>query len=297
MSYVVASVVGTEATTATEFSVSEQTRPLDELGGFFYTVTPDTMRADLWTHADAPAVPVLVAASACWDGRQLRAYPWPRTSTARFCDSGGFVFGHKHGGFPFTSDEYMTWLEAMHPDVAACLDLPCEAEIAGDDAEVARRQAWTLETAAELMRRPAPWRWLPVIQGRELRHYIEHAQAYKAAGLVQPYMGIGSLCRRSSIREIRAIVGTLADELPGVRFHLFGVALRLLTGRTALPPATLSLDSAAWNGRFGSDLPDFNAEMQARGWSQRETAIRWALPRYAAKVAGALAGTKQQTLF
>ena len=162
---------------------------------------------------------------------------------------------------------------------------------------MARRQAWTLETAAELMRQPAPWRWLPVIQGRELRQYIEHARAHKAAGLVREYMGIGSLCRRSNIREIRAIVGTLADELPGVRFHLFGVALRLLTARTALPPAALSLDSAAWNGRFGSDLPDFNAEMQARGWSQRETAIRWALPRYAAKVAGALAGTKQQMLF
>ena len=25
------------------------------------------------------AVPVLVAASACWGGRQLRAYPWPST--------------------------------------------------------------------------------------------------------------------------------------------------------------------------------------------------------------------------
>lgn len=254
------------------------------------------MRVDLWSHTEVPAVPVLVAASACWDGRALRAYPWTRTSIVRFCDSGGFVFGRKHGSFPFGTAEYAAWLELMQPDVAACLDLPCEAEIAGDDAEVARRQAWTLEAAADLMARPAPWRWLPVIQGRELRHYIKHARAYKAAGLVREYMGIGSLCRRSSIREIRAIVATLADELPGVRFHLFGVALRLLTGRIALPPATLSLDSASWNSRFGSDLPAFNAEMQARGWSQRETAIRWALPRYGAKVSAALAGSKQQML-
>lgn len=296
MSFVTASVTATEAVTATMFSDSER-RPLDELGGFFYTQTPDTMRADLWSHADAPAVPVLVAASACWDGRQLRAYSWPRTATVRFCDSGGFVFGRKYGRFPFSCDEYMTWLELMQPDVAACLDLPCEAEIAADDAEVACRQAWALEAAADLMARPAPWRWLPVLQGRKLQHYVKHARAYKAAGLVQPFMGIGSLCRRSSIREIRAIVSTLADELPGVRFHLFGVALRLLAGRIALPPAALSLDSAAWNGRFGSDLPAFNAEMLARGWSQRETAIRWALPRYAAKVSTALAGSKQQMLF
>lgn len=33
----------------------------------------------------------------------------------------------------------------------------------------------------------------------------------------------------------------------------------------------------------------------ANRWSQRETAVRWALPRYAAKVAAALAGIKQQT--
>ena len=296
MSFVTATVTATEAVTATMFSNSER-RPLTELGGFFYTVTPDTMRADLWSHVDAPVVPVLVAASACWDGQELRPYSWPRTATVRFCDSGGFVFGRKYGGFPFSTDEYAAWLKLMQPDIAACLDLPCEIEIADDDAEVARRQMWTLEAAADLVARPAPWRWLPVIQGRELRHYIEHARAYKAAGLVREYMGIGSLCRRSSIREIRAILSTLADELPGIRFHLFGVALRLLTARTALPPAALSLDSAAWNGRFGSDLPAFNAEMRAQGWSQRETAIRWALPRYAAKVSAALAGSKQQMLF
>lgn len=296
---VTASVTTTEAVTATRFSESEHTHTSDAQSAcaFFYTLTPDLMSMDLWTHADAPAIPVLVAASACWNSRALRAVPWPRTTTMRFCDSGGFVFGRAHGGFPFSLDDYTAWLAAMRPDVAACLDLPCEPAIAGDDAEVARRQAWTLAAAAELLRRPAPWQWLPVIQGREMRHYIEHARAYKLAGLVQPYMGIGSLCRRSSIRQIRAIVSTLADELPGVRFHLFGVALRLLTGTVGLPPAVYSLDSAAWNGRFGSDLPAFNAEMHARGWSQRETAIRWALPRYAQKVTAALAGCKQRVLF
>jgi hypothetical protein len=108
-------------------------------------------------------------------------------------------------------------------------------------------------------------------------------------------MGIGSLCRRTSLKEIRAIIGTVAAGLPWARFHLFGVALRLLAQRAGLHPAVLSLDSGAWNGRFGSDIPAFNAEMQANQWSQRETAIRWALPRYAKKVAAALVETKQQT--
>ncbi len=119
----------------------------------------------------------------------------------------------------------------MRPDVAAVLDLPCETEIAAEDAEVARRQRWTLEAADELIRRPASWRYLAVVQGRTLEQYVAHARAYRAAGLITEYMGIGSLCRRTSIREIRAIVGTLAGELPGIKFHLFGIALRLLTQR------------------------------------------------------------------
>lgn len=297
MSNIAASITMTEAAAIKKFSISEPIS-LEAFGGFYYTLAPDLMRPDLWAHDDAPAVPVLVAASACWNGQQLRTYAWPQTATIRFCDSGGFAFGRKHGSFPFTIDEYLAWLQAMRPTVAACLDLPCEAEIAGDDAEVARRQRWTLEATAELLHRPASWYWLPVLQGRELRHYVDHARAYKAAGLVRDYMGIGSLCRRSSVREIRAIVSTLADELPGVRFHLFGVALRLIKGHQMLPPAVLSLDSAAWNQRFGRDLPTFNAEMQARGWSQRKTAIHWALPRYMAKVSNALTNNvKQHLLF
>jgi hypothetical protein len=281
---------------ATPYGFSNnEPRSLAELGGFYFTLTPDLMRPDLWSWKGAPEVPVLVAASACWDGRQLRAYTWPAPAPIRFCDSGGFVFGRKAGGFPFSLDDYHDWLTLMRPDVAACLDLPCEAEIATDDAEVARRQRWTLEAAAELLHRPATWRWLPVVQGRTLEQYAEHARAYRAAGLVTEYMGIGSLCRRTSLKEIRAIIGTVGAELPAVRFHLFGVALRLLAQRAGLHPAVLSLDSGAWNGRFGSDIPAFNAEMQANQWSQREAAIHWALPRYAAKVAAALAGTKQQT--
>jgi hypothetical protein len=294
MSHVAAPVAVTGTATPHGFSNNEP-RSLAELGGFYFTLTPDLMRPDLWAWESAPEVPVLVAASACWDGRQLRAYSWPAPAPIHFCDSGGFVFGRKAGGFPFSLDDYHEWLTLMRPDVAACLDLPCEAEIAADDAEVARRQRWTLEAAAVLMSRPASWRWLPVVQGRTLEQYADHARAYREAGLVTEYMGIGSLCRRTSLKEIRAIIGTVAAELPGTRFHLFGIALRLLTQHVALHPAVLSLDSGAWNGRFGSDIPEFNAEMQAKKWSQRETAIRWALPRYAAKVRAAVEEAKQLT--
>jgi hypothetical protein len=74
-------------------------------------------------------------------------------------------------------------------------------------------------------------------------------------------------------------VATVAEELPGMRFHVFGVALRLLQQRAALYGAVARLDSGAGNRCVELDIPAFNAEMQANEWSQRATAIRWVLPR------------------
>ncbi len=151
MNHIAGLVELTRPATLHEFSCNEP-RSLDELAGCSFTLTPDLMRPDLWSWEDAPQVAVLVAASACWDGSGLRAYPWPSTSTARFCCSSGFVFGRRAGGFPFSSDDYYEWLKAMRPDVAAIFDLPCEAEIGNDEVKVERLQRWTLEAAGELMR-------------------------------------------------------------------------------------------------------------------------------------------------
>lgn len=199
---------------------------------FFYTVTPDLLHPPLWENTNP--VPLLIAASSCWNGQRLRALGWPTQASGRFCDSGGFVFGRNRSCFPFDTSDYHVWLTAMQPNLAACLDLPCEVEITADNAEVARRQAWTLKAAQQLLSPPAPWAWVPVVQGRTLEQYATHARAYRAAGLDQPLMGIGSLCRRTRTGEIRAIVATVAEELPGVRFHLFGVKLGLLKQRVAL---------------------------------------------------------------
>jgi hypothetical protein len=108
-----------------------------------------------------------------------------------------------------------------------------------------------LEAGAVLMDRPASCCWLPVVQDWTLEQYVVHARAYQAAGFVAEYMSIGSLCRRTSIKDILAIVGTVANELPGVIFHLLGVALRLLTKRVGLHPAVLSLGSGPGTAALG----------------------------------------------
>ncbi len=134
----------------------------------------------------------------------------------------------------------------------------------------------------------------PVLQGRTLDDYLRHA--IDLAGILHDLaavytrrrqtfrVGLGSICRRNQVAEIRRIVAGVAAVLPGIPLHLFGVRLDVLAGWGRRPAAVLSCDSAAWNGRFGSDIPLVDAERRRLGLSQRQYALQVALPRYAARV-------------
>jgi len=93
-------------------------------------------------------------------------------------------------------------------------------------------------------------------------------------------MGIGSLCARKSVQEIREIVEAVQAELPGTWFHLFGVKLSFFKAQVREPLRCISADTAAWGGRFGRDILRFNAVMARQGWTQNMTEVRWALPDY-----------------
>ena len=64
----------------------------------------------------------------------------------------------------------------------------------------------------------------------------------------------------------------------------------------ALPAEVISIDSAAWNGRFGRQLEQGRIEQHRFGLSQREHAARVALPRYIGRVRDALLAPKQLAL-
>jgi len=147
---------------------------------------------------------------------------------------------------------------------------------------------------AKLLRRPAGFCWLPIVQGRTPEHYRAYAHAERTGGLVQPTMGIGLLCRRTRLRAIREIVVAVADKLPGVRFHVSDVVLRLLQQRTALHPAVTSGDSGAWNRRFGSAIPVFNAEMRACEGRSARHHDHWGTAEGAARIAEAMEGNTDQ---
>lgn len=263
---------------------------------FYATIDLDSVRAYM------PAVPVLLPASS-WARKGLPAPRLPDQVTERAADCGGFVATYRHGGeYQYTPAQYVAWLDTgWGPQWAAMMDLCCENEItAGRPGLVRARQQRTTDLAWHFWQtyRAAPWAWVPTVQGWDVADYQQHARdlapliaemraAYGSGSAFR--VGIGTLCRRASTAQIRAIVRAVAAELPGVRFHLWGVKLGALQSGIALPPAVLSVDSAAWNGDFGSDI----GAWKGSGLRRQVWRYQVALPAYQAKVAAALNAPKQ----
>lgn len=237
-------------------------------------------------------------------------------------DCGGYVATRIWGDYAFSPATYVDWLDRwpVQPAWAATMDYCCEPEIAKNPTEIRERQERTTSAAYYFWNTyaDAPWAWVPTLQGWEVEDYLRHARDlaplireqqhvyYERPGMLYDQtddpdptllaaheanwrdyrVGIGTLCKRASAHQIEAIVTALASAMPGVRFHLWGVKLSSLW-RT-LPANVISLDSAAWNGRFGRDI-----ELQRQsGLSQRRYAYEVQLPRYLARVDAALGQTR-----
>jgi hypothetical protein len=167
-----------------------------------------------------------------------------------------------------------------------------------------------------------PWCWVPTIQGREPADYVWMAERmapllfdqmleydYTAYGMDRydgdeqwlpldqlteaengaeyRRVGIGSLCRRKAVSEIVPIVKAVAEVLPTHRFHLWGVKLNALGAlrEAGLLDRIVSIDSAAWNGEFGTD----KLKLKATGLSQAQRSWTVAHPQYLAKIQAQLA--------
>ncbi len=240
-------------------------------------------------------------------------------------DCGGFVATMKWGGYPFLSNQYVAWCESIGESLewAAIPDLCCEDELTAetDSLTVRERQDETTRLAYQFWEEymTVPWSWTPTIQGWTVDDYVYHAEQmapliaemqsfyYERPGFIAEEdgddhdypnyaervernmmtfrVGIGTLCRRASTAMIREIVERVSEILPGVVFHLWGVKLAGLTGHD-LPRSVVSVDSAAWNGRFGDRIEAHRREVAdikrvtGRKMTQREYGYLISLPRY-----------------
>lgn len=249
----------------------------------------------------------------------------PRAARRVAADCGGFVATFKWGGFPFVAPQYVAWCETIGEPLAwaAMIDLCCEEELTEmrpGGLSLHERQQETTRLASLFWEQymSVPWAWVPTLQGWCIADYVRHAESMApliramqdhyaerpgieaddevdygypeyqdriARNLTDFRVGIGTLCRRASPQLIRQIVEAVSEVLPGVSFHLWGVKLTGLSGND-LPRSVVSVDSAAWNQRFGSNIETHKAEQlqiyrdTGRLMTQREYGYRVTLPRY-----------------
>lgn len=204
-------------------------------------------------------------------------------------DSGGFTAHKVDGGFQFTPDDYLHFIDGARPAWAASMDFPCEPELLGAvNMTVEEAINATVELSRFLCRRSD--RIVPVLQGYTAEQYEDCWRRLPRTGRV----AVGSVCRRQSLPEIRELVRRLREFLGGVGGcgwrHGFGIKLTALRHPDVADFFT-SVDSNAWEFWRIHRYRDLTA--QGLSFNQQ---LRMAFWRYTKLVEGMSKKTPQGVL-
>jgi hypothetical protein len=197
------------------------------------------------------AVPLMVSTRLLSSRKSL-----PRALGPWVLDSGGFSELSLYGEWRTTPKDYVVSVRRYQAEIggmqwAAAQDWMTELPIrAKTGLSVRTHQALTVANYLELLDRAPEVPWLPVLQGQTPADYLRHVEAYQRAGVpLQQLWGLGSVCRRQSLPEIRYVARTLRHA--GLRLHGFGVKT---AGLASLASILESSDSMAWGTRALNDV-------------------------------------------
>jgi hypothetical protein len=171
-------------------------------------------------------------------------------------DSGAFTELSTHGRWTVTPMEYVAAVRRYRDQItrldwAAPQDWLCEPFIvAKTGLSVREHQERTVGNFLEIKALAPDLPVIPVLQGWLLADYLACVDMYANAGVdlsAEPFVGLGSVCRRQSTDEIAAIVTRLHQM--GLRLHGFGVKTE---GLRRYGRHLASADSMAWSlrGRY-----------------------------------------------
>lgn len=185
--------------------------------------------------------------------RSLRRYKRvPRALGPWALDSGGFTELNLSGGWQTSPREYVSAVRRYMDEIgrlefASQQDWMCEPAMRKKTGlSVVQHQERTIDNYCELMALAPEVPWLPVVQGWCRFEYEQHVEMWAARGVDLARVarvGVGSICRRTNVVSISAIVSTLAREYR-LRVHAFGLkvgGLQVAGGWLA------SADSMAWS--------------------------------------------------
>lgn len=200
-----------------------------------------------------------------------------RATTGWALDSGGFWEVTHRGGWTETPESYIAAVARYDREIggmewAAPQDWMVEDEaLAATGLTVEEHQR---RTVASVVRLRELWPTvsddtcpiIPVLQGRNAADYLRCIEMYAEAGIDlrdEFLVGIGSVCRLQGTPEIVDVVGAIAEALPGVPLHGFGVKL---DGLRQVGHLLASADSQAWSfwGRYEGDKRTDRCEHAAR---------------------------------
>lgn len=146
--------------------------------------------------------------------------------------------------YPWTLDEYHEWLQHHSAEVewAAAMDYACEERF--DELwSVEDRVDATIENTVDLWQRDRDYDLLPVIQGRSVDEYVDCAERLMDHGVDVSHVGLGTVCRISSSKEIVRVVEAVKRRVPEIeRIHGFGIKVKSFQHGVDVDSA----DSMAW---------------------------------------------------
>lgn len=205
--------------------------------------------------------------------RQMRDVVRLKPRTADYAVDGGgfqelFLFGKYTISAQEYADELNRWRDVVGPmEWAPVQDWMCEEiilrggvvrghTVPGTGLTVRAHQERTIESWHELRAIDGSLPWAPVLQGQRPEDYLRHAELWESSGVCLGdcgVVGVGSVCRRNSDREIAAVFGALKSR--GLKLHGFGVKT---SGIATLSGHLHSADSMVWSDyarRYSPPLP------------------------------------------
>lgn len=151
-------------------------------------------------------------------------------------DSGGFSLLNKYGDYPFSTKDYVDWIHRMDEindgkvKYVAIRDYPCEPDITRKISMLSNveRIKKTVDNTIECMSYDIPGKWMPVLQGYIKQDYLACLQLLKDKDVdIGDCIALGSMCRRTNIREIKDIFCSIQKGYSG-KIHLFGLTMNAL---------------------------------------------------------------------
>jgi hypothetical protein len=187
-------------------------------------------------------------------------------------DSGAFTQLTTHGKFQMTPKGYAAairqWQHSGNLVGAMAQDWMCDPYVRQRTGKsVEEHQDLTIVNYGELRPLVNGVRLIPALQGWRSQDFVRHIRAYGSMLRKGAWVGVGSLCGRSSDPiQMRRILEAIKSERSDLQLHGFGIKLKSL-GCPHVRSMLYSSDSISWTntGKFDSwnTYRDTNGDLKA----------------------------------